>query len=140
MHTVDTKRIIGSGRDQYLVPTDCKRILYCASCCTCNMNLNSYFVVEAEKDDEKENIQADVHGKRPIKTSRRKGRQLTTGKSDTRTTTSSDQNQARQSSQGSVSEEMNLIEMTSMLKDLHSLSTALLTVDKENGDDSQQSL
>ena len=100
----------------------------------------SYFVVEAEKDDEKENRQTDVHGKRPIKTSRRKGKQLISGKSDTRTTTSSDQNPARQSSQGSVSEEMNLMEMTSMLKDLHSLSTALLTVDKENGDDSQQSL
>lgn len=98
----------------------------------------SYFVVEAEKDDEKENRQTDVHGK--IKTSRRKGKQLISGKSDTRTTTSSDQNQARQSCQGSVSEEMNLMEMTSMLKDLHSLSTALLTVDKENGDDSQQSL
>lgn len=102
--------------------------------------INSYFVVEGEKDDEKENRQANVHGKRPVKTSRRKGKQLITGKSDTRTTTSLDQNQARQSSQGSVSEEMNLVEMTSMLKDLHSLSTALLTVDKENGDDSQQSL
>ncbi|XP_067032627.1 coiled-coil alpha-helical rod protein 1-like [Acropora muricata] len=39
-----------------------------------------------------------------------------------------------------AAEEMNLREMTSVLKDLHSLSTALLTMEKENGEDSQISL
>lgn len=53
------------------------------------------------------------------------------------------QNQASQVSQemqGEPSEEMNLMQMTPVLKGLHSLSTALLTMDKESGDDSQQSL
>jgi len=99
------------------------------------------------KDDEKENRdQAHHEEKRPIKTSRSKSKPHKAEKSvqsDTGISSSLAQNQPRQPSQTTQDEpgeEMNLMQMTSVLKDLQSLTTALLTVDKESEEDSLKSL
>ena len=84
--------------------------------------------------------------KRPTKTSRSKGKQHRAEKSLQSNAENSSclaQNPSTQASQTrpvEPGEEINMMEMKSVLKDLHSLSTALLTMDKENGEDSQQSL
>lgn len=96
-------------------------------------------------DDEKEN-RDHTHPveRRPAKTSRGKGKQQRAEKSvqSNAKVPSLSQDHSAQASQttaGENKEQLNLMEMTSVLKDLHSLSTALLTMDKEIGEDSQQS-
>lgn len=98
------------------------------------------------KEEEKENRdQVPLEEKRPIKTSRSKGKQHKAEKSslqpDPRVSSSSVQNgrQEIQATEGATNEDMNLMQMTSVLKDLQSLSSALLTLDKES-EDSQHSL
>lgn len=100
------------------------------------------------RDEEKENgDQTHPVERRPTKTSRSKGKQDKAEKSHQSNvenySSSLPQNQPIRASQSRLvepGEEVNLMDMTSVLKDLHSLSTALLTMDKEGGEDSQQSL
>lgn len=106
----------------------------------------SFLVVR--KGEEKENMdQIQPLNKKPMKTCRRKDKLLEQEKrllqSNSEKLSSYWQNQPTQSlptTEDNTAEEMNLREMTSVLKDLHSLSTALLTMEKENGEDSQTSL
>ena len=111
--------------------------------------LSALFLLKTDgRDDEKENRdQTQPVEKRPTKTSRSKGKQNKAEKSlqsnVVNYSSSLAQNQPIRASQTRLvepGEEVNLMEMTSVLKDLHSLSTALLTMDKEGGEDSQQSL
>ena len=97
-------------------------------------------------EEEKENRdQALLEEKqRPIKTSRSKGKHKAEKSSiqhDLGTASSSVQNgrQGIPAADHGASEDMNLMQMTSVLKDLQSLSTALLTMDKES-EDSQHSI
>lgn len=100
------------------------------------------------KGEEKENMdQIQPLNKKPMKTCRRKDKLPEQEKrllqSNSEKLSSYWQNQPTQSlptTEDNTAEEMNLREMTSVLKDLHSLSTALLTMEKENGEDSQTSL
>lgn len=96
-------------------------------------------------DDEKENRDHTHPAERkPAKTSRGKGKQQRAEKSvqsnaKVPSLSQGHSAQASQTTAGENKEQLNLMEMTSVLKDLHSLSTALLTMDKESGEDSQQS-
>lgn len=105
-----------------------------------------YFFIDTGKEEEKENRdQIPVEDKRPVKTSRSKGKQHKAEKSsiqrDPKTISSSVQKgrQEIQAADHGANEDMNLMQMTSVLKDLQSLSTALLTMDKES-EDSQHSI
>lgn len=107
----------------------------------------TYFLVSG-KDEEKENLdQTQPLEKKASKTSRNQGKYHNMEKSSPRSKSeigSSFQqkppNQSLQTAQEERGQEMNLMEMTSVLKDLQSLSTALLTMDKEASEDSQLSL
>ena len=99
------------------------------------------FSIDTGKEEGKENTNQDsLEEKRPIKTSRSKGKQHKAEKSniqhDPRMTSSSVQNgrQEIQAAEHGANEDMNLMQMTSVLKDLQSLSTALLTTDRESED------
>ena len=102
-------------------------------------------MIDASKEEEKENReQVPLEEKRPIKTSRGKVKQHKAEKSvqsDIRIPSSEAQTERQnfQATEGEANEEINLMQMTSVLKDLQSLSTALLTMDKES-EDSQHSL
>ena len=105
-----------------------------------------YFFIDTGKEEEKENRdQIPLQDKRPIKSSRSKGKQHKAEKSsiqhDLGITSSSVENgrQEIQAADHGANEDMNLMQMTSVLKDLQSLSTALLTMDKES-EDSQHSI
>ena len=105
-----------------------------------------YFFLDTGNEEEKENReQVPLGEKQPIKTSRSKGKQHKAEKSgiqhDLEITSFSVQNgrQVVQAADNGANEDMNLMQMTSVLKDLQSLSTALLTMDKES-EDSQHSL
>lgn len=97
------------------------------------------FSTDTSKEEEKENRdQVPLEEKQPIKSSRSKGKQHKAEKSsllaDPRIFSTSVINgkQEIQAAEGEANENMNLTEMTSVLKDLQSLSTALLTMDKES--------
>lgn len=104
------------------------------------------FFIDTGKEEEKENRdQIPLQDKRPIKTSRGKGKQHKAEKlsvqHDFGIASSSVENgrQEFQVADHGANEDMNMLEMTSVLKDLQSLSTALLTMDKES-EDSQHSI
>ena len=107
-----------------------------------------YLFLVVGKGEEKENMdQIQPFNKKPMKTCRSKDKLPAQEKrllqSNSEKLSSYWQNQPTQSlptAEEDAAEEMNLREMTSVLKDLHSLSTALLTMEKENGEDSQISL
>ena len=114
--------------------------------CIHSLHFPELFFIDTGKEDEKENRdQIPLQDKRPIKTSRSKGKQHKAEKSsiqhDPGITSSSVENgrQEFQVADHGASEDMNLMQMTSVLKDLQSLSTALLTMDKES-EDSQHSI
>ena len=99
------------------------------------------FSIDTDKEEEKENgDQVPLEEKQPIKTSRSKGKQHKAEKCslhrDPRSTSPSVQNgrQEIQAAEHGANEDMNLMQVTSVLKDLQSLSTALLTMDKESED------
>lgn len=95
------------------------------------------FSIDTGKEEGKENMNQDsLEEKRPIKTSRSKGKQRKAEKHDPRINSSSVQNgrQEIQAAEHGANEDMNLMQMTSVLKDLQSLSTALLTTDRESED------
>lgn len=105
-----------------------------------------YSFTDGREEEEKENRErVPLHEKQPIKTSKGKVKQNKAAKSvqsepgiPSTAAVQSERQNARVK-EGGADEEMNLIQVTSVLKDLQSLSTALLNMDRET-DDSQNSL
>ncbi|XP_022793035.1 coiled-coil alpha-helical rod protein 1-like [Stylophora pistillata] len=101
---------------------------------------------DGREEEEKENRErVPLHEKQPIKTSKGKVKQNKAAKSVQSepgipsTAAVQSERQNVRVKEGGADEEMNLIQVTSVLKDLQSLSTALLNMDRET-DDSQNSL
>lgn len=118
------------------------KVLYTNAYCS----LLLFSLTDGLEEEEKENReQVPLDEKPPIKTSRGKTRRHKAAKpvqSEPGIPSTAAVQRERQNihvTEGGAEEEMNLMQVTSVLKDLQSLSTALLNMDRET-DDSQHSL